>query len=215
VAKDVQALGRKAIPVVCDVTKVEDCDRTVEVAAGELGGIDILVNNAYQGGDMKPLMQADLDEWRKTFETNFFGSVQLTRACVPHMQARGEGRVVMINTQSALWTKPNYGAYASSKAALAQITKTLARELGPIGIRVNGIHPGFIWGDPVRGFIQGMADRRGVPFQTVYDEVAGETCLGYLPDSAEIAGSVLFLASPLAKPVTGQWFAVNCGHYLA
>ena len=58
------------------------------------------------------------------------------------------------------------------------------------------------------------ATASGVPFQQVYDEVAAETCLGYLPDSAEISGSVLFLASDLARPVTGQWFAVNAGQYL-
>ena len=214
VGAEIEALGRRAVAVRCDIAEDGDCRAVATAATEQLGRIDILVNNAFAEGDYKPLMEADLDEWRRTIDINFIGTMQMTRAVVPAMQELGEGRIVMINTQSSLWTKPNYGAYASSKAALAQATKTLARELGPSGIRVNGIHPGFIWGDSVKNFIQRTADSRGVPFQTVYDEVAGETCLHYLPDSAEIAGSVVFLASDLARPVTGQWFAVNAGHYL-
>ena len=214
VAEEVRALGRRAITVRCDITDSADCERAAATANAELGRIDILVNNAFHQGDYKSLMEADLTTWKETMDTNFIGTLQLTKAVVPSMKVLGEGRIIMINTQSSLWVKPNYGAYAGSKAALAFVTKTLARELGQFGIRVNGIHPGFIWGDSVRGFLERQATARGVPFQTVYDEVASETCLGYLPDSAEISGSVLFLASDLARPVTGQWFAVNCGQYL-
>ncbi len=214
VAAEVEALGRRAITIPCDITNAADCDHAAATAKEKLGRIDILVNNAFHGGDYKSLMDADLNDWKVTIETNFIGTMQLTKAVVPAMKELGEGRIVMINTQSSLWVKPNFGAYAGSKAALAFVTKTLARELGGFGIRVNGIHPGFIWGDSVRGYLERQAVARGVPFQQVYDEVAAETCLGYLPDSAEISGSVLFLASDLARPVTGQWFAVNCGQYL-
>ena len=214
VSDEVRALGREAVAITCDITNSDDCARAVATTVAQLGRIDILVNNAFDQGDYKPLLEANLDDWRATMETNVFGTLTLTKAAVPEMQKQGDGRVIMINTQSSLWAKANYGAYAGSKAALAMITKNLARELGPSGIRVNGIHPGFIWGDSVRGFIERTATARGVEFQTVYDEVASETCLRYLPDSAEISGSVVFLASDLARPVTGQWFAVNCGHYL-
>ena len=214
VADEVRALGRRAITIVGDITKNDDCVRAAAVTVQEFGRVDILVNNAFEQGDYRPLLEANLDDWRATMETNVFGTLTLTKAVVPEMQKLGDGRVIMINTQSALWAKPNYGAYAGSKAALAMITKTLARELGPSGIRVNGIHPGYIWGDSVKGFLERQATARGIEFQEVYDEVASETCLRYLPDSAEISGSVVFLASDLARPVTGQWFAVNCGHYL-
>ena len=88
-------------------------------------------------------MDADLNDWKTTIDTNFIGTLQLTKAVVPAMKELGEGRIVMINTQSSLWAKPNYGAYAGSKAALAFVTKTLARELGRFGIRVNGDPPGL------------------------------------------------------------------------
>lgn len=214
VADEVASIGGEAITVPADITDAGACVAVAEATRARFGRIDVLVNNAFHDGDYRALMDADLDVWRDVMEINFFGSLHMTRAVVPTMEAQRDGRIVMINTQSSLWTKPNYGAYASSKAALAQVTKTLARELGPSGIRVNGIHPGFIWGPSVQGYLQHKADSRGVAFEDEYDAVAGETCLGYLPDSAEITGSVIFLASDLARPVTGQWFAVNAGHYL-
>jgi NAD(P)-dependent dehydrogenase (short-subunit alcohol dehydrogenase family) len=214
VAAEVASIGGRVLAVPADISVAADCEAVAERALDEFGRIDVLVNNAFHEGDYRSLMNADLDVWRDVMNVNFFGSLNMTRAVVPTMQSQRDGRIIMINTQSSLWTKPNYGAYASSKAALAQITKTLARELGPSGIRVNGIHPGFIWGPSVQGFLQHRAETRGVSFDDEYDEVAGETCLGYLPDSAEITGSVIFLASDLARPVTGQWFAVNAGQYL-
>ena len=94
------------------------------------------------------------------------------------------------------------------------MTKTLALELGPRGIRVNGIHPGYIYGDSVEWYFNHQAEKRGITFQEVYDEVASETCLGYLPHSSEIAGAAVFFASPLAKCVTGTALPVNAGHWL-
>jgi NAD(P)-dependent dehydrogenase (short-subunit alcohol dehydrogenase family) len=214
VAEEVASIGGEALCAPADITDADACARVAEQAVVAFGRIDVLVNNAFHDGDYRALMDADLDTWREVMEINFFGSLHMTRAVVPTMQAQRDGRIVMINTQSSLWTKPNYGAYASSKAALAQVTKTLARELGSSGIRVNGIHPGFIWGPSVQGYLQHRAETRGISFDEEYDQVASETCLGYLPDSAEITGSVIFLASDLARPVTGQWFAVNAGQYL-
>ena len=129
------------------------------------------------------------------------------------MKDAGDGRIVMINSMSAVRVRDRFGAYTASKAALAAATKTLAVELGPHGIRVNAVHPGYIWGDSVEAYFRHQADRRGITFEQRYDEVAGETALRYLPHSSEIAGTVLFLASDLAKPVTGQAIHVNCGHW--
>jgi NAD(P)-dependent dehydrogenase (short-subunit alcohol dehydrogenase family) len=173
------------------------------------------VNNAFHDGDFKRFEDADLDAWRQVMEVNFFGSLQLTQAAVPALKQRDDGRIVMVNTMSTQRIRPKFGAYAASKAALATATKTLALELGAHGIRVNGVHPGYIWGDSVEWYLNHQAERRGVPFETVYDEVAGETALNYLPSSAEIAGTVVFLASDLSKPITGQAINVNAGHWFA
>ena len=212
-AAEVEALGRRALPVVCDIVDEAGCTAAAGRAAAELGGVDILVNNAYDGGDNARFMDADLERWRRTMDVNLWGSLAMTRAVVPHMEARGDGRVIMINSMSVQRIKPRWGAYVASKGALAAVTKTLALELGAKGIRVNAIHPGYIYGDPVEWYFNHLAEKRGITFQEVYDEVASETCLGYLPNSEEIAGTAVYFASALAKPVTGQMIGVNAGHW--
>ena len=215
VAVEVRALGRRAEVVRLDITDADACEAAVRTAVDALGGLDILVNNAFQDGNRKRFLDAPLEEWRVTMDVNFWGTLQMTRAAVPSMIERGGGRVVMVNTMSAHRIEPAYGAYAASKGALETVTKTLAAELGQHGIRVNGIHPGYIWGDSVEWYFGYLGKKRGISGEEVYREVADETALKYLPHSSEIAGSVVFFASDLSKPVTGQSLDVNCGHWMA
>lgn len=213
VAAEVTELGRRALPVACDIADAGSCQRLAEQASAELGGIDVLVNNAFHNGDFSRLLDADLDAWRLTMDVNLFGALNMVRAVAPSMKERGDGRIIMVNTMSTQRIEAGWGAYAASKGALATVTKTLAKELGPDGIRVNALHPGYIWGRPVEWFFEQQATERGITPEEVYREVADETCLGYLPDSAEIAGTAVFFASDLAKPVTGQMIGVNAGHW--
>jgi NAD(P)-dependent dehydrogenase (short-subunit alcohol dehydrogenase family) len=214
VAEEVEALGRKALCVATDVTDASACAALADAVRREYGRLDVLVNNAFSTGPVGPLATADLDTWRDPFEVNVFGTLRLTQAVLPLLTEQDESRIVMINTMSMQEIEAGWAAYAGSKAALATMTKTLARELGRDGVRVNGIHPGYIWGASVEWYINHQAEERGVPFQTVYDEIAGQTSLGYIPDSAEISGAVLFFASALSRGVTGQALAVNGGIYL-
>ena len=214
VADEVKERGARALCVSCDITDNDACAALVEQAIAEFGGIDVLVNNAFHGGDYTSFMQGNLDTWRETMDTNFFGTLQLTKAVVPSMEARGGGHIVMVNSMSVQRIQSGYGAYAGSKGALATVTKTLAVELGRTGIRVNAIHPGYIWGDSVEWYFGELAKQRGISAQEVYDEIAAETALGYLPHSSEIAGAVLFFASDLSKCITGTSLPVNGGHFM-
>ncbi len=213
VAKEVEDLGRRAVPVRLDITDVESCAAAVQRAVAELGRIDILVNNAFEDGDHRAFERADLQRWRTTMETNFFGTLQLTQSVVPVMKEQGDGRIVMVNSMSSVRIEPRMGAYSASKAALATATKALALELGAHGIRVNAIHPGYIWSDKVEWYIGYLAEKEGVTYEEKLAELEAETALGYLPHSSEIAGSVVFFASDLAKCVTGQALGVNSGHH--
>jgi NAD(P)-dependent dehydrogenase (short-subunit alcohol dehydrogenase family) len=215
VAEEVRALGRRAEVVSLDITDAAACEAAAARAVAAFGGLDILVNNAFHDGNRKAFLDAPLEEWRQTMDVNFWGTLQMTRAAVPAMIERGGGRIVMVNTMSAHRIEPTYGAYAASKGALETATKTLAAELGVHGIRVNGIHPGYIWGDSVEWYFGYLGKKCGISGEEVYQEVASETALGYLPHSSEIAGSVVFFASDLSKPVTGQSLDVNCGHWMA
>lgn len=214
VAEEIEELGRTALCVATDITDAAACTALADAVRSEFGRLDILVNNAFSTGPIGPLATADLESWRSPFDVNVFGTLRITQALLPLLTEQDESRIVMVNTMSMQEIEAGWASYAGSKAALATMTKTLARELGRQGVRVNGIHPGYIWGASVEWYINHQAEERGVPFQTVYDEIADQTSVGYIPDSAEIAGAVLFFASPMCRAVTGQALAVNGGIYL-
>lgn len=212
-AAEIRALGRRAVCVPTDIARQEDCDRLAEIARSELGGVDVLVNNAFRGPSHKLFEEDDLDDWRRIFEVNVFGSLQLTRAVVPHMKAAGRGSVVMVNSMSVRIIEPRHGGYAASKGALMTAAQVLARELGPHGIRVNSVVPGYIWGPSLERYFAQLARERGVSPEEVYGTVAAHTALGKIPTSEEIAGAVVFFASDLSRVVTGQALDVNGGHF--
>jgi NAD(P)-dependent dehydrogenase (short-subunit alcohol dehydrogenase family) len=216
IAEEVRAQGRRACVGACDMTDATSCQTFADGASTELGGIDVLVINGFREGPHRTVLAADLDDWRTTMEVNFFGSLNAVRAVAPHIEARGGGHIVVVNTMSAMTTtaQPRFGGYAAAKAALAQITRTLAAELGPSGIRVNGIFPGFIWAPAVQMYFAHKASQRGVEPQVVYDEIAGESALRTIPTAEEVARTVLFFASDLSAAVTGESLAVNAGDYV-
>jgi NAD(P)-dependent dehydrogenase (short-subunit alcohol dehydrogenase family) len=202
-----------AIGQVTDITDPDACAALVERATSAHGRVDILVNDAYHGGDFTTFEDADLANWRATTDVNVWGSLTMTKAVLPVMNAQGDGRVVMILTQGVEWVLPTFGAYTASKAALAHLVKLLATELGQYGIRVNGVCPGPILADALVGYLTMLANERAVDFQVVYDEWAAQTALRYLVPPDEVAGSVVYLASDLAKPVTGQAIYTGAGQW--
>ena len=213
VGADVRALGRRAVAVPTDVTRPEDCRRLVETARAELGRIDVLVNNAFRAAPYDTVEQASMDDWRKIFDVNLFGSIQLSQAVIPHMKAQGGGSIVMINSMSVRVIEPHFGSYAASKGALLTAAQTMAKELGPHGIRVNSVVPGYIWGPALEGYFKQLAKEQGTTPEAVYRSIASRTSLGRIPDADDIAGAVVFLASDLARAITGQSLDVNGGHY--
>lgn len=214
VAEEVRALGRRAEVVRLDITDPDSCRAAAAAATAAFGGIDILVNNAFHDGNHKTFERSTLDEWKATMDVNLWGTLQMTEAVIPAMTERGGGRIVMINSMSTHRIEAKYGAYATSKGALETATKALAVELGVHGIRVNSVFPGYIWGDKVEWYFEHLAGKEGITPEEYYDRIADETALKYLPHSSEIAGSVLFFASDLSKPVTGQGLGVNAGHWI-
>ena len=215
VAKEVRALGRRAVAVPTDIARPEECARLAERAESELGRIDVLVNNAYHPGTYELFESADLERWRAPLEVNLLGSLRLTQEVVPRMKRAGGGSIVMINSMIVRDVLPTMASYAASKGSLLAATQGLARELGPHGIRVNSVLPGYIWGATLEGYFALQAKARRVEPNVVYDEVAAKIALGAIPTSEEIAGAVLFFASDLSRAVTGQSLDVNGGQIMA
>jgi NAD(P)-dependent dehydrogenase (short-subunit alcohol dehydrogenase family) len=149
----------------------------------------------------------------RAFDVNVFGTLRMTRAVAVLMAERGAGSIVMVNSIASAGTMPRIADYTGSKAALAGMTRTLARELGPHGIRVNGIHPGTMWGPYNERRFQAMADENGTTLQAEHDRAAAEVPLRYLPGSNEVAEVLAFFASDRARAITGQRLHVNAGQY--
>jgi NAD(P)-dependent dehydrogenase (short-subunit alcohol dehydrogenase family) len=207
----VEAAGGRATGAATDITDRARCDALVQRAVDEFGALDIVVNDAYHGGDFSLFADADLANWRATSDVNVFGTLNMIQAALSALTATGSGRIVNICTHGVDLIQPTFGAYTSSKAAIAHLTQLLAAELGPTGIRVNAVFPGPIWGDALQGYLDQEAAGRGVAPQVVYDEFASKSALKQrnLPD--QIAESVVFLASDMASVITGQALYANSG----
>ncbi len=212
VAKEVTALGRRAVVVPADLADADDAARLADTAARGFGRVDALVYNALAMPPIKDLTVVDLDALGTGFDANVVAALRLTRLFAETLAA-SRGSVVMINSMVVRYSQRRMGPYKLAKAALLAMAQSLATELGPRGIRVNSVAPGHIWGDSLKWYFGYQAHKRGVEIQQIYDETAAGIDLGRLPEPDEIADAVVFLASPLARAITGQCLDVNCGEY--
>jgi len=212
VAKEVEATGRRALVVPTDITDEASAETLAKITLETFGRVDTLINSAFAVPPMADLVEVDLADVRSGFETNVFAALRLTRLFTPAL-AEAKGSVIMVNSVVLRHSKQNFGAYKMSKAALLSLAQTLSTELGPKGIRVNTIAPGYIWTDAVKAWFNFQAEERGVPMQEVYDEVAANIDIRRIPEPAEIADAVMLLASDLARAITGQCLDVNGGEY--
>jgi NAD(P)-dependent dehydrogenase (short-subunit alcohol dehydrogenase family) len=215
VAAEVEAAGARSITVPTDITDVDACTRLMEAAAEAFGGVDVLVNNAFRFDAFKSFEEVDLGIWRKIMDTNLFGTLQMTRAALPFMRSRGGGSVVMVASMVARQPQPAQGGYAISKGALLTATKVLAYELGPSGVRVNAVVPGWMAGPSVDIYVDMTSTGRGVEPQVVVDELNARVPLGRIPSDEDVAGSIVYLASDLSRAMTGQALDTNGGEIFA
>jgi len=213
IAKEAEAFGHPVIAMPTDLADEQSCHQIVQAAIERFGGVDILVQNGADGGDFKSVMDAKPDRWHRIMEVNFFGSVYLVQAAVPSMKERGEGRIILINSGAGVDPMPNFGGYGASKAALASLVRSLATELGQFGIRANGVHLGPVAEEHHRQWQVIQARKTGISVEEFSKQFTAIFPLRYVPSPEECAGTVLFLASDMSRPVTGQAFFVNCGRF--
>jgi NAD(P)-dependent dehydrogenase (short-subunit alcohol dehydrogenase family) len=143
-ALTIRSAGGEALVLPADVSQQHEADAVVIHALNTFGDIDILVNNAGKQGPVGPLVANDPGEWVQTVATNLFGPFYLCRALLPHMLERKGGRIINVSGGGATGPRPNFTAYAASKAALVRFTETLAEELKPHGVQVNAVAPGTL-----------------------------------------------------------------------
>jgi NAD(P)-dependent dehydrogenase (short-subunit alcohol dehydrogenase family) len=212
VAKEVTDLGRRAVTVPTDIASPEDCERLAETALTSFGRVDTLVNNAFATPPLEDLTTVDPEGIRTGFETNVLSALRLTRLFKPALVA-ARGSVVMVSSMVIRHSQRTFGPYKMAKAALLAMAQSLATELGPQGVRVNTVAPGYIWAANVKYYFKYLAQQRGVSPEQVYEEIAANIDLRKLPEPDEVADAIVFLASGLASAVTGQCLDVNGGEY--
>lgn len=197
-----EQMGGTTLPVCVDIAQPDEVECIAEEALRAFGRIDVLVNNAGQGL-VAPSEAVPLADWQRVLDVNLTGAFLLSRAAARTMLAAGRGAIVNVGSLTSYLGFPERAAYGASKAAIGQLTRTLASEWGPRGIRVNCVVPGFVATAPVRRLIeQGTLDA---------DRIGARTPLRRLGEPDDLVGPVLFLASDAARFVTGAALPVDGG----
>ncbi len=201
-AQEISATGRRAAAFPMDITVVEQVRSTVEKIMDEFGRIDILVNNA----GTNPIRQSFLDveewAWDKILDTNLKGLFFFTQAVARHMVERGSGQIINITSAAAATGCPFGAPYGASKAAVMQLTRTMALELAPYRINVNAIGPSF--------FEVGMSEHV-IKYEGAREAIIARTPLGRLGKMEDLVEAVLFLASSRSDYITGHTLFVDGG----
>jgi len=197
----IEAQGGRAHVSGLNVTYTPSCRALAEVARG-IGGVDVLVNNAAYFGGLKraPFTQIDEDDWDKAMEVNIKGVWKVSREIAPIMQEAGAGSIINIASATVFSGSPEWMHYVASKGAVIAMTRVMAKELGPTGIRVNVVAPGFTLTEA--GFAQ-VEDARNYG--------TDRAALKRNAEVGDISGGVLFLASPLSGFMTGQTLVIDGG----
>jgi 3-oxoacyl-[acyl-carrier protein] reductase len=209
VAAECRKAGVRVVSVLGDIGEASAVAAMVERGLAELGGIDVLVCNAAIRPH-KSITDTSLEEWHRVMAVNLHSAFYLMRAVVPGMKERRRGSIITLGGQSSITGRPNTAAVTAAKTGVLGLVRALAAELGPFGIRVNMVAPGFI--DTERRYAEWYPEFRQAPPSSA--QQLKEIPLGRLGRPEDIAEACLFLASDASAYVTGDVLRVMGGRYI-
>ncbi len=209
---DIDKAALKSLPIEirsydCDIAEPSHVDAMFDDFIDE--GIDILVNNAGIGGPTKPIEQVSNDEWRATMGVCIDSQFYCTRRVVPVFKSQQAGVIINMISAAGILGFPNRSPYVAAKWAVSGLVKTLAMELGPHNIRVNGIVPGNVSGDRMERVIQAHAHAENLDPETVRQQYAIGTSMQCYVEPEEISQLIAYLCSDYAKHISGQIVGVD------
>jgi NAD(P)-dependent dehydrogenase (short-subunit alcohol dehydrogenase family) len=195
--------------IIADAADPEGVDRLFELADEELGGLDILINNAGIAGPTAPIEEIEPEAWSRTLEVNITGHYLCARRAVPRIKAAGGGSIVNLSSAAGRFGFALRTPYAASKWAVVGLSKSLAVELGPDQIRVNAICPGVVEGPRIDRVIAAKAKARGVTFEEMRDSLIQTASMRRMVSAQDIANMILYLCSDAGRMVSGQIIGVD------
>ena len=194
----------------CDVADPAAVEGMFQDLVAAWGGLDVLVNNAGIAGPTKPIEEIGINEWRRTIEVDLNGMFYCCRLAVPHLKA-SQGVIINLSSIAGRLGYALRTPYAAAKWAVVGLTKSLANELGPFGVRVNAILPGVVAGPRIEGVIRARAETAGVTFEEMEARYQKSASLERMVTADDIAATALFLCGPGGYNISGQALSV-CGH---
>jgi NAD(P)-dependent dehydrogenase (short-subunit alcohol dehydrogenase family) len=211
IASQLDPDGDRVAAIPTDITDPGSCEDLAAAAASRFGDVHGLVQVAAFEYAFGGLHEMNPDDWRKAHDTNVLGTYNVVRALHRPLKEAGGGSVVLIGSQSMSKPSLPQAGYAASKGALLTATYYLADELGVDNIRVNMVVPSWMWGPPIEMYVDIKAREAGISRQEVLEGIVGRFPLRRMAEDGEVADTVVFFLSDLAKAVTGQHLQVNAG----
>lgn len=202
-ATNILANGGKAIALKMDVTDRADIETCIRRITETFEAPDILVNNAGTLAGTGPFMETTADEWTTSFNVNLLGVMQLSQAIIPGMRSAQGGAIVNIGSTGSLGAEPGFGAYTTMKHGLVGLTKTIATEFGPDGIRCNVVCPGYTNTDMHIAVNERISREQDLTLEEVKAERYQHVALRRAGTPEEVAHAVSYLVGPTARYITG------------
>lgn len=209
-AEQITADGGEALAVTLDVTSDESVAATADQAVERFGAVDVLVNNAG-AYHVDRFQEIPVEIFAHLMDVNCLGVVRMTHAFLPAMLDRGEGNIVTVASTAGKYGSPYQSPYNASKHAVVGLTRSLGLELGPTGVRINAIAPGFVETDMVDSALERWGEILGVAEEEVADTLLQRVPMRRFLQPEEVADLAVYLASPESKGMTGQTITISGG----
>ncbi|VVD76900.1 SDR family oxidoreductase [Pandoraea terrigena] len=207
--QQMQAQLPRVTTSVCDIADRAAASRMVADAASALGGLDVLINNAGIAGPTASVADVDPDAWDAVMRLNLTGTFTVTQQAIPHLKQSGSGVILIMSSLAGRFGYPNRSPYATTKWGLIGFTKTLSRELGEFGVRVNAILPGAVDGPRIQQVLTGRASASGRSFEQETAAALANQSIKHFVDPADIAALAVFLASDAGRSISGQMIPID------